>query len=180
MKFNKPSLLFASLLFSGAMLAACVADDTPKSVSKDDEAQETGEKQGQQEETKTNFKVGEKVQIGEAALTVTKVDKTSGNAADQSASGKEYIIVHVEIENVGSEKISYNPSDFSIQDSQGQEIETTSASIDPDTALESGELGPGEKRAGTVAFKQPAGDGELTLIYNPEFWSEDEVKIHLE
>lgn len=92
----------------------------------------------------------------------------------------EYVIVSIKIKNDSSEKISYNPFDFKIQNSKGQITDTVFTTIDSKTALSSGELATGGEIEGTVTFEQPKGDTGLVLIYQPNFLNEDEViKINI-
>lgn len=122
---------------------------------------------------------GETGILGDGAITVTKVERSQGNEWDKPKSGKEFVIVTVSIENKGKDKLSYNPFDFKLQNSQGQQEEQAFTTIDNDTSLQSGELIPGGKVSGTIAFEQPKDDKNLVLIYNDSIWSSKELKINL-
>jgi hypothetical protein len=145
----------------------------------------TTENTTNQEETKTEpakeeYAVGEQVQLGDNLLTVTKVDKSAGGDFDKPKDGHEYVIVTVEINNAGDENISYNPFDFKMSNSQGQIVDQAFTTVDTNTALQSGELAPGGKVSGTIAFEQPAGDTDLQLQYTPGFWSDKTIKVNLQ
>jgi hypothetical protein len=145
----------------------------------------TTENTTNQEETKTEpakeeYAVGEQVQLGDNLLTVTKVDKSAGGDFDKPKDGHEYVIVTVEINNAGDENISYNPFDFKMSNSQGQIVDQAFTTVDTNTALQSGELAPGGKVSGTIAFEQPAGDTGLQLQYTPGFWSDKTIKVNLQ
>lgn len=131
-------------------------------------------------EAKTEYSIGEEAILGDGAITVTAVERSQGNEWDKPKSGKEYVIVSVTIENKGEDNLSYNPFYFKMQNSQGQQESMTFSTINNDTALESGELIPGGKISGTIIFEQPTGDSELTLIYNDNIWSSQELKIKLQ
>lgn len=128
---------------------------------------------------KTEYNKGEEAILGDSAIIVTKVEKSQGSQWDKPSSGKEYVIVSISIENKGKKNITYNPYDFKIQNSQGQQENITFTTIDNDTALHTGELIPGGKINGTVTFEQPKGDEGLVLIYNNNIWSSKELKIKL-
>lgn len=113
-------------------------------------------------------------------LTVTKVEKSAGGDFDKPKDGHEYVIVTVEINNAGDENISYNPFDFKMSNSQGQIVDQAFTTVDTNTALQSGELAPGGKVSGTIAFEQPAGDTNLQLQYTPSFWSDKTIKVNLQ
>ena len=131
-------------------------------------------------EEKTEYNQGEEAILGKGAITVTSIEKSQGSEYDKPATGKEFVIVHVKIENKGSENLSYNPYYFKMQNSQGQQESTTFTTIDQDTALNSGELIAGGKVEGTLTFEEPTGDTGLILIYNDSLWSPKELKIKLD
>lgn len=128
---------------------------------------------------KTEYNQGEEAILGEGAITVTSVEKSKGGQFDKPASGKEFVIVHVKIENKGNNKLSYNPYYFKMQNAQGQQENTTITTVDQDTALKSGELISGGTVEGTLAFEETIGDTGLALIYNDNLWSSKELKINL-
>ena len=129
---------------------------------------------------KTEYNQGAEAILGDGAITVTKVERSQGSEYDKPASGKEYVIVHVKIENKGNDNLSYNPYYFKMQNSQGQQENTTFTTIDQDTALNSGELIPGGTVEGTLVFEETIGDTGLILIYNDNVWSSQELKIKLQ
>lgn len=133
-----------------------------------------------QENTKTEYNIGEEAILNDGAITVTNVEKSKGNEWDKPQTGKEYVIVSVTIENKGKENLSYNPFDFEMQNSQGQRESTVISIINNDTELKSGELIAGGKVSGTIIFEQPEGDNGLMLIYKNNVWSSKEVKIKLQ
>lgn len=129
---------------------------------------------------KTEYNQGEEAVLGNGVITVTKVEKSQGSQFDKPKSGKEFVIVHVTIENKGNSNLSYNPFYFKMQNSQGQQENMIFTTVDQDTVLESGELIPGGKVSGTITFEQPTGDTGLTLIYSDSIWSSKELKIKLQ
>lgn len=129
---------------------------------------------------KTEFSMGEAVQLKDNVLTVSKVEKSAGSDWDSPKDGMEYVIVHVTIENAGKDNISYNPFDFKIANSQGQITDIGFITVNTDSALESGELTPGGKVSGTLAFEQPKDDPKLQLQYQPSFWSDKTIKVNLQ
>ena len=93
--------------------------------------------------------------------------------------GENHIIREFIEKNKGTEKLSYNPYDFKLQNSNGQQESMTFATIDNDTALSSGELISGGKVSGTITFETIKGDRGLSLIYNNTIWDSKEMKINL-
>lgn len=135
--------------------------------------------QAPETERKTEFKVGDVIQLGERELTVNDVDRTKQLGEFQTAkSGKEYVVVNVTIKNVGDSQVTYNPLDFKLQDSNGAQESMTFAVLDD--SLNSGELVAGGKVIGSIPFEAPAGDQGLKLIYQGNFWSQqDKIVVKL-
>ncbi|MDE6957507.1 MAG: DUF4352 domain-containing protein [Lachnospiraceae bacterium] len=131
---------------------------------------------------KAEFSQNETVSFKGVDFAVTNVKKTSGSDFDTAKEGYEYVIVSVKIENKSEEKISYNPFDWQMENSNGQEESTTFTTIDSDTALSSGDLNAGGVVEGTLAFEQPQGDAGLKLNYyaNAIFDNEASFKIKLD
>ena len=115
-------------------------------------------------------------------FTVTNVEKTRGSEYDTAKEGYEYVIVSIKIENKSEEKITYNPYDWKMENSNGQEEEITFTTTDSDTELSSGNLNAGGVVEGTLAFEQPQGDTGLKLnYYNNSVFDEDaSFKIKLD
>ena len=72
--------------------------------------------EGYQQE-KTEYSIGEEAIWGDGAITVTNVEKSQGIENDKPSEGKEYVIVHVTIENKGESNLRYNPYYFKMQNS---------------------------------------------------------------
>lgn len=125
------------------------------------------------------YNQGEAATLGDAVIKVTKVEKSQGNDWNKPKSGKEFVIITVSIENKGSSKLSYNPYDFKLQNSQGQQENITFTTINNNTSLSSGELVAGGKVSGTIAFETTKGDKGLALIYSDSILSSKELKIKL-
>lgn len=128
---------------------------------------------------KTEYNKGEEAILGNGAITVTDVQISQGTQYDKPKSGKEFVIVSVTIENKGDKNLYYNPYYFKMQNSQGQQEDIAFTTVNNDNSLQSGELIPGGKVSGTIAFEQPIGDAGLVLIYSNNLWSSKELKIKL-
>ncbi|PHB24736.1 DUF4352 domain-containing protein [Bacillus pseudomycoides] len=169
-----------TLAISGALafsLAACgETEETAKKVSNDTKTEQTTEKK----EEKKEFKVGETIKLGDHKLTVTNVEKSPGGEFDKPKEGHEFLIANVTIENGGKEEISYNPFDFSLQNSQGNIVDQAFTTVNQDTVLNSGKLAPSGKISGTIAFESKQGDPKLQLIFKPNFLSKKEIRVNLQ
>lgn len=123
-------------------------------------------------------KVGDKVQVGGTALTITKAERKAQIGDFQKASaGNTYVIVEVVVENVGTGKESYNPFFFKVKDSEGFEYQGT---ISTDAqALKSGELAAGEKARGSVVFEIKEASKGLVLTYDNNLFGGDPIKVQI-
>ena len=111
-------------------------------------------------------KVGQPVENGGVALTVISTTLTSQiDQATPAGAGEAYLIADVLIENIGSDKVSYDLIFFSVLDANG--VEYISSRVAPTPALKSGDLMPGDKVRGNVAFKVKAAATGLTIKYQP-------------
>lgn len=137
------------------------------------------EKDSKEKDDNEEFYVGDKVKLGDYAIKVTKVSYSNGSQYDKPKSGKVFVTVMLTIYNDGDDQVSYNPYDFSLQNSSGQVSDVTFTMIDEDTALNSGELVAGGTVKGSLTFEAPKNDKKLVLRYQPDFWSDKEIQIHL-
>jgi len=179
----KKKVLFSALLTCGMLLSACSLEtDTGSKVGEENGKEVKTEKPAEKkEQVKKVFNVGDKVKLGNAVITVTKVETSKGVEFDTPKKGNIFEIVHIKIENNGKENIDYNPFYFQLKNSNGQISDTTITTVDQDTALQSGELASGGKVEGTVTFEAPENDKKLQLIYQPNMFIENQtVTINLQ
>lgn len=125
---------------------------------------ETTSASSQPQKERTEFSQDEIVNLDDVLYQVQKVERTKGTEYIRAKSGQEYVIVSIRIENKSSDKISYNPFDWKMENSQGQETDPSLVSLD-DTRLGSGALSTGGVVEGTIMFEQPQNDENLKLRY---------------
>lgn len=135
------------------------------------------------EEKKTTFNQDETVDFKGIKFTVTNVEKHQGSKYNKPKDGYEYVEVTIKIENTSEEKYDYGPSDWKMQNSQGQELDTSSLALkNYDEQLDYADLIPGGTVTGKLGFEQPKGDTGLYLNYYDNFvWDEDysfQIKIN--
>lgn len=161
-----------SVVFGGG------SSDEPSSSG---ESKTTTTKKEDKKETKKEFSQGEIVNFKGVEYSVTDVKKTTGEDYDNAKDGYEYVIVTVKIENKSDKKISYNPYDWKMENSKGQEEDNAFTIVDSDTSLNSGDLNPGGVVEGTIAYEEPQGDTGLKLNYfdNSLFDEDASFKITL-
>ncbi|WP_041140102.1 DUF4352 domain-containing protein [Beduini massiliensis] len=116
---------------------------------------------------KTEFAQSETATYKKVEYRVTGVEKTKGQQYFEAAEGKEYVIVHIKIENKTEDKISYNALYWKMQNSNGQEDGYKITALDNINALNSGDLLAGGTIEGDLVFEEPEGDTGLKLAYYP-------------
>jgi len=167
---HRLAMLTCSIMIAG--LTACGGkEETAKKVS--------NENQTEQKEDQKEFKTGETIQLGDYKLTVTNVEKSQGGEFDKPKDGNEFVIATIKIENGGKKEISYNPLDFSLQNSDGNIVDSAFTTVNEDTALSHGKLTPKGTISGSIAFETKQGDSKLQLIFKPNFLSKKKVAINL-
>lgn len=135
---------------------------------------QSNKKNNASEKTKKEYNRNETVIYKGVKYSVTNVKHSNGSEFDQPANGKEYIIVTIKIENKSDQKISYNPYDWKMRNSQGQEEDGAFTTIDSDTSLHSGDLAAGGVKEGTIVFEEPKNDSSLKLLYFDNSLFDDE------
>lgn len=159
-----------------------VDDDEPKKAEEanaSDNNNDDEENEEEEEIEEEEFGIGDKVEFDGQVVEVTEIEKSTGDDFEEPKEGKEFVIVHVSIENNGDDEISYNPFNFKMKNSSGQIEDQGLTIVDSDTALSSGDLAPDGDVSGTLAFEQEIDDDGLELIFEPGFWSADEITFDL-
>ena len=153
--------------------------------NKSDTATNTGSNNsGSQEKAKekTEFKVGETATFDDKSITVTDVQRNydTGNQFAQPESGKEFVIVTVQITNNSDSTLDYNTFEFKMQDSNGvQQNEAITALSEG--KLNSGSLAKGGKVTGKLAYEVPKDDAGLKLLYqNFSFFDNKAITFNLQ
>lgn len=133
------------------------------------------------QEEKTEFAVGEKATFDDKSITVTDVQRNydTGNQFAQPETGKEFVLVTVEIANNSKNAMDYNTYEFKLQDSNGVQQNESFTALS-EGKLNSGSLAPGGKVTGKMAYEVPKDDTGLKLIYqNFSFFSNKAVTFKL-
>ncbi|OOZ85007.1 DUF4352 domain-containing protein [Bacillus cereus] len=170
-----------TIALTGALalsLAAC--GDTSESAKKVSTNEKKTEQTSEKKEEKKEFKVGETIQLGDHKLTVSNIEKSQGGEFDKPKEGHEFIIANLTIENGGKEEISYNPFDFTLQNSEGNIVNETFTTVNQNTQLNAGQLAPNGKVTGSIAFEAKQSDPKLQLIFKPNFLSSKEIRVNLQ
>lgn len=166
-------VLVVIIIFGIAM--AIGGEEGAKKVG--DNAGQSGNYSQEEEEEKTEFKVGDIVAFDGKEITVNAINRnySSGNEFIQPSSGKEFVKVDVTLKNTTSEKISYNVLDWKYEDEDGN-MENFSIMAQPDNDFGSGELAANGKKTGSIVFEVKQ-NSSLKIHYSPSFWSDKDIII---
>lgn len=180
------SVLAASLAWNinNAVSDGIKDDGSPSKIS--DSSNNTSEANNSQQETTTEeapgvYNVGDVISFDNKEVTATKVEKNynTGNEYIKPKSGKKFIKVSVKIENKSNNDISVSCYDFKVQDSNGVINTCSSETWSLDDRLDSTNLAPNGKIAGSIIFEVPSNDSDLKLIYTPSFFLNKKIEIKL-
>lgn len=168
-----------SVLIVGVMtfsFIACGGNSTPKKEN----ANSSVHKEQKEEPKKTEFAIGDAINLNGMILTVIDKQISEGGKYDKPKENKEFVIVKVKIENKSEKTIAYNPFYFKLKNSKGQITDQTFTTVNKDSALQSGDLAPGGEVEGTIAFEAPKGDTGLQLMFKDNILTkESKITINL-
>ena len=118
------------------------------------------------EAEKTEFAVGETATFDDKSITITNVTRNydTGNQFAQPETGKEFVLVDVQVANNSKSTLDYNTFEFKLQDSNGVQLNESFTALS-EGKLNSGSLAPGGKVAGKLAYEVPKDDAGLKLLY---------------
>ena len=178
-------LLFLTL---SILLSACVEEITPEKVSSDvssstiaaESSTQSAEIESTQPASVTEtFKIGDVVKAGEAQFTVNSVREDNGNEFMKPKDGNVYYVVDVTVENKGSESLAVSSlMMFKLVDSEGYSQDIT---VGPETkGSVDGEVSPGRKLRGELAFEISKEAKGLELEIDPSLWGTGKVIVELD
>ena len=173
--YKKWYIILIIVIVALAVIGSQANKNNSSSSSNSTSSSSSSSSSNKEADVKESYKIGEEITFDKHTLKV----KSAGSEYDKAKEGQEFVIVNVTITNNGDEKISYNPFDFKMQNSQGNITNHTFTTVNNDTSLNSGELAPGGKVSGTIAFEEPKDDKELVLIFKANVFSDKELKIKL-
>ncbi|GAW28948.1 DUF4352 domain-containing protein [Carboxydocella sp. ULO1] len=156
----------ATIILLIGLLSGCGQTITPEKVE-----QQPGNAQNQSTQAPIKnepkyFKVGEKVKMGDLAITVNSVKKSNGTQLFKPESGNIFIIIDAAIENLGNESAALSSlMMFKLADSEGYSYNQTI--LDNVKGSLDGEVGPGRKMRGEIVYEVPKKAQGLEFIFEP-------------
>lgn len=128
--------------------------------------------------TDVEIVMGENATIDGVKMTPVSAErKASLSEYETAASGKQYLVVNVQLENTAKDTKPYNVFNFKVQTVSGQVIDAGFQSAG--NPINSGDLVAGGKVAGSVVFEVPVETGHQYMIWKPGAWKADRAIVQL-
>lgn len=187
-KLKTVLIVLLVLVIIGA-IASQGEDDTPKVVdnsgagtvtteaNKNDTANENTPTPEPTIEEKTEFGVGETVELKDVLATLVSVTESSGGDFNKPSDGNVFVLCEFTIENNSSEDLIISSmlsfeaycDDFSISQSIGGML------AKGDKGQLDGSIAAGKKMNGVIAYEVPTDWKELEIKFTPNVWSGKDI-----
>ena len=125
---------------------------------------------------KTEFTVGDKVELNDIVVTLVDVSENTGTAYTKPSDGKIYVLCEFEIENNSSKDIAV--SSIMCFEAYFDDYSTSmnlSALLNTDKAQLDGSVAAGKKMNGVIGYEVDSGWSELEIRFTPNFWSGKDI-----
>lgn len=123
---------------------------------------------------KTTFKINETFENKYEKITMTEVNTnfTDYSEYNEPSSGKKYIMLKFEVENIDQEKDELYVSSLNFSAyADGVSVDSAIVLNDKYNDL-SATLGKGKKAVGYLAYEVPVDAKKITITYNADFWTD--------
>ena len=166
------------------VIAIASSGDKPKKETT------SGQPQQNQQEVKTTekpeepefFKIGETVSTKKVKAIVSKIEKTKGNNFFKPEEGKEFVFVHMTIENTSNSDLALSTilSFSSYVDDNSINASVTALSSKGSSETMDGTLAPGKKKTGYLAYEVPKDWKKLEVHFKPDVITGTTIKWLIE
>lgn len=125
---------------------------------------------------KTEFTVGDKVELGDVVVTLKNVSENQGGNYMTPADGKVFIVCEFEIENNSEKDIAVSSlmsfeayiDDYSTSMSLTATLSTGNAQLD-------GTVAAGKKMSGVIGYEADSDWSDIEVRFTPDFWSGKDI-----
>ena len=125
---------------------------------------------------KTEFKVGDKVDLNDIVVTLVDVSEHTGTAYTKPSDGKVFVLCEFEIENNAGKDIAV--SSIMCFEAYFDDYSTSmnlSALLNTDKAQLDGSVAAGKKMNGVIGYEVDSDWSELEIRFTPNFWSGKDI-----
>ena len=179
-KFYKKWWFWVLLIFVIIVISSANNDD-PKKIG--DAQGNTNVNQNESSSEKEIFKIGDKIQIKDSAITVNEIEYSAGGQYSKPAEGNKWLNLNVTIENSSqAQQYVTTLGQMFIRDGAGNSYQvsvTNKAMENPGLGLD-GQVLANSKRTGWVGFEIPKDSQGLQFQYNSTMFGGKEVLVNLQ
>ena len=128
------------------------------------------------EPVKTEFTVGDKVELNDMVVTLVAVSENTGTAYTKPSDGKIYVLCEFEIENNSNKDIAV--SSIMCFEAYFDDYSTSmnlSALLNTDKVQLDGSVAAGKKMNGVIGYEVDSDWSELEIRFTPNFWSGKDI-----
>ncbi|WP_162523598.1 DUF4352 domain-containing protein [Calorimonas adulescens] len=171
-----------SLLLIFTLVAGCGETATPEKVGESSTTSgQTGSASngGEKEPAAETFKIGDVISIGDYVLTVNGTRTSNGDDFLKPDEGNTWYIIDATVENKSDKPVNVSSLlMFKLSDGEGYSYDQafgadTKGSLD-------GELAPGRKMRGELAYEIPKDASGLELIFDADVWGSGQAIVKLD
>ncbi len=141
-------------------------------------------KDGQEAPTpQTEYKVGDKVQLGKAIVMINSVEYSQGGTYHKPSEGNEWVNLNITIENTdSSDQYVTTLGQMFIRDGEenSYQVAVTDKTIENPTFGLDGTIIASSKRTGWVGFEINKGAAGLKFVYKGSMWGGGTITIDLD
>lgn len=128
------------------------------------------------EDVKTEFTVGDIVQLNDIVVTLTDVSENTGAQFFTPTDGNVFVVCEFEIENNSSADIAVSSMlSFEAYVDDYATSMSLSAMLSVDTAQLDGTIAAGKKMHGVIGYEVPEDWSNIEVRFTPDFWSGKEI-----
>lgn len=178
----KRDSLISLLLLTALIFAGCGETATPQKVGEESapvaQTENTSNNEGETTKVET-FKIGDVISIRDYVFTVNSTRTSNGDDFMKPDDGNIWYIIDATVENKSDEPVSISSLlMFTLSDSEGYSYDQafgadTKGSLD-------GELAPGRKMRGEIAYEVPESASGFELIFDADVWGSGQAIIKLD
>lgn len=138
----------------------------------------SGEEKTGNEEIPEFFKTGETVETKLLKASITGIEKPSGNSFNKPADGKEFVLLHLTIENVSTEELNISSilsfSAYVDDESINESLSAQIAKEGENTV--NGTIAADKKLRGTLGYEVPNNWRQIEIHFKPDLASSTTIK----
>ena len=188
---GKAKFIVIALIAIFAIAASMPNEDEPTAVNTTSDSSKTGEskvtssendgKEEKKEEEKTEFGIGDAVELKDVITTLVSVTESNGSDYNKPADGNVFLLCEFNIENNSSSDLAIS-SIMSFEaycDDYSTNLSITGLLEAKDKNQLDGSVAAGKKMNGVIAYEVSKEWKELEINFTPSFWSGKDITFNV-